>query len=220
MLSSDKLGALKSCFLKMLALFMTVASLGLVQNVMAQAVDASTPDGLIKFVVSDVMTSVKADKDIQAGNIPKIIALVEQKIVPYSDLDKTAQLAMGRNWSKATPEQQKQISAEFKMLLIRTYSGAISQIRDQTVIYKPFRASPDDQEVVVRTQVINKGEPIQLDYRLMKTASGWKVYDINVLGAWLIEAYRNQFNNQIGQNGIYGLVKFLQDRNRSLASAK
>lgn len=220
MLSSDKLGALKSCFLKMLALFMTVASLGLVQNVMAQAVDASTPDGLIKFVVSDVMTSVKADKDIQAGNIPKIIALVEQKIVPYSDLDKTAQLAMGRNWSKATPEQQKQISAEFKMLLIRTYSGAISQIRDQTVIYKPFRASPDDQEVVVRTQVINKGEPIQLDYRLMKTASGWKVYDINVLGAWLIEAYRNQFNNQIGQNGIDGLVKFLQDRNRSLASAK
>ena len=204
----------------MLALFMTVASLGLVQNVMAQAVDASTPDGLIKFVVSDVMTSVKADKDIQAGNIPKIIALVEQKIVPYSDLDKTAQLAMGRNWSKATPEQQKQISAEFKMLLIRTYSGAISQIRDQTVIYKPFRASPDDQEVVVRTQVINKGEPIQLDYRLMKTASGWKVYDINVLGAWLIEAYRNQFNNQIGQNGIDGLVKFLQDRNRSLASAK
>ena len=204
----------------MVVLTVSVMSFVLANDVIAQGADASTPDGLIKFVVSDVMTSVKADKDIQAGNIPKIISLVEQKIVPYSDLEKTAQLAMGRNWSKASPEQQKQIAAEFKMLLIRTYSGAISQIRDQTVIYKPFRASPDDQEVVVRTQVINKGEPIQLDYRLMKTPSGWKVYDINVLGAWLIEAYRNQFNNQIGQNGIDGLVKFLQDRNRSLASAK
>ena len=186
---------------------------------MAQNAD-STPDGLIKFVVTDVMTSVKADKEIQAGNVTRVIALVDQKIVPYLDMQKTTQLAMGRNWSKATPEQQKQITQEFKMLLIRTYSGAISQIRDQTVQYKPVRFSPEDEDVVVRTQVISKGDPIQLDYRLMKTANGWRVYDINVLGAWLVEAYRNQFNNQINQNGIDGLIKFLTDRNRALAQAK
>ena len=186
---------------------------------MAQNAD-STPDGLIKFVVTDVMTSVKADKEIQAGNVAKVMILVDQKIVPYLDMQKTTQLAMGRNWSKATPEQQKQIAQEFKTLLIRTYSGAISQIRDQTVQYKPVRFSPEDEDVVVRTQVISKGDPIQLDYRLMKTPNGWRVYDINVLGAWLVEAYRNQFNNQISQNGIDGLIKFLTDRNRALAQAK
>lgn len=189
-------------------------------NVNAQTADSSTPDGLIKFVVGDVMTSVKGDKEIQAGNISKVITLVDQKIVPYLDMQKTTQLAMGRNWSKATPEQQKQITSEFKMLLIRTYSGAISQIRDQTVQFKPVRFSPEDEDVVVRTQVISKGDPLQLDYRLMKTPNGWRVYDINVLGAWLIEAYRNQFNNQINQNGIDGLIKFLAERNRVLAQAK
>lgn len=189
-------------------------------NLMAQSADTSTPDGLIKYVVTDVMTSVKNDKEIQAGNITKVISLVDQKIVPYLDMQKTTQLAMGRNWSKATPEQQKQITSEFKMLLIRTYSGAISQIRDQTVQYKPVRFSPEDEDVVVKTQVISKGDPIQLDYRLMKTANGWRVYDINVLGAWLVEAYRNQFNNQINQNGIDGLIKFLAERNRVLAQAK
>jgi phospholipid transport system substrate-binding protein len=205
--------------LKKLSLTAFTALLMTSSLVMAQNAD-STPDGLIKFVVTDVMTSVKADKEIQAGNVSKVMVLVDQKIVPYLDMQKTTQLAMGRNWSKATPEQQKQIAQEFKMLLIRTYSGAISQIRDQTVQYKPVRFSPEDEDVVVRTQVISKGDPIQLDYRLMKTPNGWRVYDINVLGAWLVEAYRNQFNNQISQNGIDGLIKFLTDRNRALAQAK
>lgn len=182
--------------------------------------DAATPDALIKSVVSDVMTAVKADKDIQAGNVPKIIALVDQKIVPYANFQKTTQLVMGRAWSQASPQQQAQITDEFKKLLVRTYAGAISQIRDQTVQYRPFRAAPEDTDVVVRTQVINNGEPIQLDYRLEKTAAGWKVYDINVLGAWLIEAYRSQFSQLISQQGIDGLLKFLQDRNRQLAAAK
>lgn len=182
--------------------------------------DAATPDGLIKYVVSDVMTAVKADKEIQAGNVPRIIALVDQKIVPYANFQKTTQLVMGRAWSQASPQQQAQITEEFKKLLVRTYAGAISQIRDQTVQYRPFRAAPEDTDVVVRTQVINNGEPIQLDYRLEKTSSGWKVYDINVLGAWLIEAYRGQFSQMISQQGIDGLLKFLQDRNRQLAAAK
>ena len=173
----------------------------------AQVIDA-TPDGLIQAIVNDVMTIVKTDKEIQAGNINRVIALVDQKIMPFANLQRTTQLAMGRNWSKASPEQQNQIA------------GALTQIKDQTVQYRPFKAAPEDTDVVVRTQVLNKGEPIQIDYRLEKTPNGWRVYDINVLGAWLIEAYRNQFNNQISQNGIDGLIKFLQERNRQLSKAK
>ncbi|TMS59301.1 ABC transporter substrate-binding protein [Imbroritus primus] len=207
---------LKKLLAPLLASLLTLVAVGAA----AAPQDATTPDGLVKSLVNDVMTSVKADKDIQAGNVPKIIALVDQKIVPYANFQKTTQLVMGRAWSQATPQQQAQITDEFKKLLVRTYAGAISQIRDQTVQYRPFRAAPEDTDVVVRTQVINNGEPIQLDYRLEKTAAGWKVYDINVLGAWLIEAYRSQFSQMISQQGIDGLLKFLQDRNRQLAAAK
>ena len=188
--------------------------------VLAQAVDQSTPDGLIKSVVSDVMASVKSDPEIQKGNIPRIVELVEKKILPYADMRRTTEMAMGPNWKKATPEQQAQLVNEFKSLLIRTYSGALSQLRDQTVQFKPLRAAPDDKEVVVKTVVIGRGDPVPLDYRLEKTANGWRVYDMNILGVWLVEAYRNQFANQISQNGIDGLVKFLQERNKQLAAAK
>ncbi|QWE26817.1 phospholipid-binding protein MlaC [Polynucleobacter sp. AP-Ainpum-60-G11] len=186
----------------------------------AQAVDQSTPDGLIKTVVSEVMASVKSDPEIQKGNIPRIVDLVEKKIVPYTDMRRTTEMAMGPNWKKATPEQQTQLISEFKNLLIRTYSGALSQLRDQTIQFKPLRAAPDDKEVVVKTVVIGRGDPIPLDYRLEKTPNGWKVYDMNIMGVWLVEAYRNQFANQISQNGVEGLVKFLQDRNKQLAATK
>jgi phospholipid transport system substrate-binding protein len=186
----------------------------------AQVVDQSTPDGLIKTVVSDVMASVKSDPEIQKGNIPRIVDLVEKKIVPYTDMRRTTEMAMGPNWKKATPEQQAQLVSEFKNLLIRTYSGALSQLRDQTIQFKPLRAAPDDKEVVVKTVVIGRGDPVPLDYRLEKTANGWRVYDMNIMGVWLVEAYRNQFANQISQNGVEGLVKFLQDRNKQLATAK
>jgi phospholipid transport system substrate-binding protein len=207
---------LKKLLAPLLASFLSFVAVGAA----AAPQDSATPDGLIKFVVADVMSAVKADKEIQAGNVPKIIGLVDQKIVPYTNFQKTTQLVMGRAWPQASPQQQAQITEEFKKLLVRTYAGAISQIRDQTVQFRPFRAAPEDTDVVVRTQVINNGEPIQLDYRLEKTASGWKVYDINVLGAWLIEAYRSQFSQMISQQGIDGLLKFLQDRNRQLAAAK
>ena len=190
-------------------------------GVFAQIPDqATTPDALIKMVVSDVMASVKSDPDIQKGNIPKIVDLVEKKIIPYTDMRRTTEMAMGPNWKKATPEQQNQLVLEFKNLLIRTYSGALSQLRDQTVQFKALRAAPDDNEVVVKTVVLGRGDPVPLDYRLEKTDKGWKVYDINIMGAWLVEAYRNQFSNQISQNGIDGLVKFLQERNKQLANAK
>ena len=180
----------------------------------------STPDGLVKFVVEDVMSTIKSDKAIQSGDLRKVNALVDQKILPYSDFQKTTRLAMGRNWSKATPAQQALITQEFKTLLIRIYGGALAQVKDQKIQYKPFRASADDTDVIVRTAVVGKGEPIQLDYRLEKTGNAWRVYDINILGAWLVESYRNQFNDQVSKGGIDGLIQFLQQRNNSLANAK
>jgi phospholipid transport system substrate-binding protein len=187
---------------------------------MAQAQDVKTPDGLVKFVVEDVLTVIKNDKAIQSGDFRKINALVDEKILPYSDFQKTTRMSMGRNWSKASPAQQAQITQEFKVLLIRIYGGALAQIKDQKVQYKPFRSSPDDTDVIVRTAVVGKGEPIQLDYRLEKGANGWKVYDINILGAWLVESYRNQFNDQVSKSGVEGLIKFLQDRNAALSTNK
>jgi phospholipid transport system substrate-binding protein len=204
----------KYCVLVLSSLFLAIS------GACAQAVDQATPDGLIKTVVSDVMASVKSDPEIQKGNIPRIVDLVEKKIVPYTDMRRTTEMAMGQNWKKASPEQQAQLISEFKNLLIRTYSGALSQLRDQTIQFKPLRAAPDDKEVIVKTVVVGRGDPVPLDYRLEKTASGWRVYDMNIMGVWLVEAYRNQFANQISQNGVEGLVKFLQDRNKQLAAAK
>jgi phospholipid transport system substrate-binding protein len=180
----------------------------------------NSPDGLVKFVVEDVMNTIKSDKAIQSGDLRKINSLVDQKILPYSDFQKTTRMSMGRNWSKATPAQQALITQEFKTLLIRIYGGALAQVKDQKIQYKPFRASADDTDVIVRTVVVGKGEPIQLDYRLEKTGNAWRVYDINILGAWLVESYRNQFNDQVSKGGIDGLIQFLQQRNNSLANAK
>jgi phospholipid transport system substrate-binding protein len=206
---------------KIITQYLLTGLLLIAGTVFAQTPDQATaPDALIKMVVTDVMASVKADPDIQKGNIPKVVDLVEKKIVPYTDMRRTTEMAMGPNWKKATPEQQNQLVMEFKNLLIRTYSGALSQLRDQTVQFKALRAAPDDKEVVVKTVVLGRGDPVPLDYRLEKTDKGWKVYDMNIMGVWLVEAYRNQFSNQISQNGIDGLVKFLQDRNKQLASAK
>ena len=204
--------SLLKVFFAFLSLFIWASS-GVAQN-------TNTPDGLVKFVVEDVMTVIKNDKAIQSGDLRKINALVDQKILPYSDFQKTTQLSMGKNWSKASSQQQALITQEFKTLLIRIYGGALAQIKDQKLQYKPFRAAADDTDVVVKTMVIGKGEPIQLDYRLEKTANGWKVYDINILGAWLVESYRNQFNDQVSKGGIDGLIQFLQQRNNALSNAK
>jgi phospholipid transport system substrate-binding protein len=202
-----------------LTLITATASFAQAQQAAANS-NVNTPDGLVKFVVEDVMNTIKTDKAIQSGDLRKINSLVDQKILPYSDFQKTTRMSMGRNWSKATPAQQALITQEFKTLLIRIYGGALAQVKDQKIQYKPFRASADDTDVIVRTVVVGKGEPIQLDYRLEKTANVWRVYDINILGAWLVESYRNQFNDQISKGGIDGLIQFLQQRNNSLANAK
>ena len=186
----------------------------------AQAVDTSSPDVMMKTITSEVLDQLKSDKQIQSGNITRITELVNEKILPYTDFTRTTRLVMGRNWNTATPQQQKDIVEQFKMLLIRTYSGALAQVRDQQIQYKPFRMNPDDTDTVVRSVVVSNGSPVELDYRLYKTPDGWRVYDINVLGAWLIQAYQQQFNEQISQHGVDGLLQFLTQRNQQLASGK
>jgi len=180
---------------------------------------AETPDVLVKRVSTDVIDSVKADKDIQGGNRQKIMDLVNSKILPYVDAQKMTQQAAGRFWRQATPEQQKQLSDEFRTLLVYTYSGALAQIKNETVEFKPFRADPAATEVEVKSQVnMSRGEPITLNYRLSKGAQGWKIYDINVLGAWLVQTYTSTFTSEISKGGIDGLIKKLHDRNQQLAS--
>jgi len=180
---------------------------------------AEAPDALVKRVSTDVIDSVKADKDIQAGNTRKIMDLVNSKILPYVDSDKMTAQAAGRFWRQATPEQQKQLSQEFRTLLVYTYAGALSQIKNETIEFKPFRADPADTEVEVKSQVnLTRGEPITLNYRLSKGAQGWKIYDLNVMGAWLVETYKGNFTKEISNGGIDGLIKTLRDRNEKLAN--
>ncbi|MES2424719.1 MAG: ABC transporter substrate-binding protein [Pseudomonadota bacterium] len=184
---------------------------------MAMAADEA-PEVLIQRVAGEVLDAVKADKSIKTGDTTKVIALVDSKVMPNVNFQRMTASAVGRSWREATPEQQKRLQEEFKILLVRTYSGALAQVSDQTISLKPFRGSADDKEVVVRTEVRGKGNPIQLDYRLEKTpgqGAGWKIYDINVLGAWLVENYRGQFTQEISAKGIDGLIETLATRNKS-----
>jgi phospholipid transport system substrate-binding protein len=181
----------------------------------ALAADMESPDVLVKRVASDVLNAVKVDAAIQAGDTQKIVQLVDQKIMPNVNFSRMTASAVGRYWRQATPEQQKSLQDEFKTLLIRTYSGALAQVKDQTVTFKPMRAAPEDVEVMVRSEVKGKGDPIELDYRLEKTPDGWKIYDLNVLGIWLVETYRTQFAQEINAKGIDGLIASLAKRNKS-----
>lgn len=176
------------------------------------------PDALIKRVSAEVLDNIRGDKDVLAGDTTKVIALVDSKIMPNVNFTRMTAAAVGRNWRQATPQQQKQLQAEFKVLLIRTYSGALSQVKDQSVNVKPLRAADGDTEVIVRTEVLGRGDPAQLDYRMEKTPTGWKIYDLNVLGVWLVETYRTQFAQEISAKGVDGLIASLAQRNKTNAA--
>jgi phospholipid transport system substrate-binding protein len=186
----------------------------------AQAQAGKAPDALIKEVSTDVLDSVRADKSIKQGDVQKVVSLVDAKVMPHVDFQRMTASAVGRYWRQATPEQQGKLQDEFKVLLVRTYSGALAQVQDQTVELKPMRGSPDDKEVVVKTEIKGRGDPIQLDYRLAQTAAGWKIYDVNVLGVWLVENYRNSFAQEIGASGIDGLITKLAARNKAAGATK
>ena len=183
------------------------------------AADASTADGLIKGVSAEVIDVVKTDKAIQAGDIAKVQALVDAKVMPFVNFQRMTSAAVGRNWRAATPEQQKRLQEEFKTLLVRTYAGALTQVKDNTTVtLKPLRAAAEDTEVVVRTEIRTKGDPVGLDYRLEKSAAGWKIYDVNVLGVWLVDQYRASFAQEVAASGIDGLIAKLAEKNKAAAS--
>ncbi|MEY2686485.1 MAG: phospholipid transport system substrate-binding protein [Pseudomonadota bacterium] len=182
------------------------------------AASNATPDGLVRQISLEVIDTVKTDKAIQAGDIKKIMALVDAKILPNVNFLRMTASAVGRYWRQATPDQQKRLQDEFKQLLVRTYSGALTQVKDQVVELKPLRSRPEDTEVVVKTEIRGRGEPIQLDYRMEKTPAGWKIYDVNVLGVWLVENYRSSFAQEISAGGIDGLINKLADKNKASRS--
>jgi phospholipid transport system substrate-binding protein len=201
------------------ALTVALTAAALVGPFSSAQADITPPDALIKQLSNDVIDSVKADKAIQGGDVSRIIALVDNKVMPNVNFQRMTASAVGRHWRSASPEQQQKLQAEFKTLLVRTYAGALTQVRDQTVALKPYRAAPSDTEVVVRTEIKGKGEPIQLDYRLEKTDAGWKIYDVNVLGVWLVEQYKTSFAQEIGSVGIDGLIAKLAEKNKAASTA-
>ncbi len=203
-------------FLKFILLGVATSTL-FVAGSSAQTASAA-PDAMVRDLSNEVLTAIKADKALKSGDSDRAQKLVDEKVLPYTDFQKMTQLSVGPGWRNATPEQRAALTREFRTLLVRTYSGALSQVSDHKVELRPFRAQPTDTDVIVRTQVVaSRGDPIQLDYRLEKTDGGWKIYDINILGVWLVENYKSQFSSQVNSGGIDGLIKTLTERNSQLA---
>ena len=205
----------RQLFIRLLAAFAlsSVASLALP----AYAQDEPA-DSLIKRLSVEVLDSIKADPTLRSGDVSRIIALVDSKLMPAMNFKRMTAAAVGPTWRQVSSEQQKRLQEEFKILLVRTYAGAVTQANDLSFTVKPLRASIDDKEVVVRTQVKGRGDPIQLDYRLERTpgeGAGWKIYNLNVMGVWLVETYRSQFAQEISSKGVDGLIEKLAERNKS-----
>ncbi|WP_319241274.1 ABC transporter substrate-binding protein [uncultured Propionivibrio sp.] len=181
-----------------------------------------SPDALVKKITDEVLTIVRHDKDIQNGNTKKAIELVEVKVLPNFNFQRMTALAMGRDWNKANPDQKKRLTEEFKTLLVRTYSNALTSYRDQTVRYKPTKMQAGDTDVVVKTEIVQPGnKPIQLDYSVERQDNnGWKIYDVVVAGVSLVSNYRDTFNQEVRANGVDGLIQMLVNKNKQLESGK
>lgn len=176
-----------------------------------------SPDALIERVGGLLMDRIKADPSLRSGDVSRIMSLVDDELMPHVNFTRMTASAVGRFWRQATPQQRQRLQEEFKLLLIRTYSGALNQVTDQTLVMRPSRFGPNDPEVVVRSELRGRGEPIPLDYRLERTPDGWKVFDVNVAGFWLVDTYRGQFAQEINTRGIDGLIAVLTERNRAAA---
>jgi len=177
-------------------------------------------DAFVSRVSADVIESIQTDASVRGGETSKVIGLVDAKIMPHVNFHRMTAAAVGPSWRQISPDQQKRLQDEFKILLVRTYAGALAQASNLSIVVRPLRSAHDDKEVVVRTEVRGHGAPIQLDYRLEKTAgdgAGWKIYNFNVMGVWLVETYRSQFAQEINSKGVDGLIIALADRNRNNA---
>lgn len=178
------------------------------------------PDVLVKNTANDVLEIIKKDKDLQSGDMRKITALAEEKILPHFDFERMSRMVLGKHWNKASKEQQQQFITEFRSLLIRTYASALSKYRNQTIEYKPMRAQPTDTDVTVRTQIVQPGgQPLPIDYSLIKRDDGWKVYDVVIEGVSLVTNYRGQFSTEVKQSGMDGLIQRLAEKNKQPSSA-
>jgi len=187
--------------------------------VAAPALAQEAPDAIVKRVANDVIATIKSDPAIQAGNEARVREVLEVKLLPNFDFTRMTALAMGKNWRTATPEQQKRITDEFRALLVRTYSGALNNYRNETIDYKPLRMNPADTDVTVRTVVVRAtGSPIPIDYSMTKTPEGWKCYDVIVGGVSLVTNYRDEFNDQVQKGGVDALIKTLSERNKGVAA--
>jgi phospholipid transport system substrate-binding protein len=198
-----------------LSYFLTASLSVLMLLTLPAAQAAEGPDEMIRRLSVEVLNNIKADKDVQRGDLRKVTAFVDSKVMPNVNFTRMTASAVGRSWRQATPEQQKRLQEEFKNMLVRTYAGALSQVKDQTIDVKPLRAGANDTEVVVRTDVLGDGQAVQVDYRMEKTPTGWRIYDLNVLGIWMVETYRTQFAQEISARGIDGLIATLAQRNKS-----
>ena len=211
MIATPRRAVVKSAALAAAALWMTSAA------PLAWAAEEA-PDAMIQRLSDDVLATIRSDKSLQNGDVERVMAVVDSKIMPNVNFTRMTASATGPSWRKATPEQKQRLQTEFKHLLVRTYAGALKQVSDQTVEVKPMRSAPTDKEVIVRTIVKSKAEPIQLDYRMERTpgqGNGWKIYDLNVLGVWLVDNYRPQFAQQINSGGVDALIRSLAERNQT-----
>lgn len=192
-----------------------LAAVAMVCPAQAQTADRSSPDRLVRAAVEGVISTIQSSPDTRNGDLAKITAVVQRQFLPYTDFERTTRLAVGSAWRNATPEQQKQLYEQFQTLLVRSYAVSLSQLREQNVkfSYKPTLAASGATDVVVETRVLNNGDEMQIDYRLQRSGNGWKIYDINMMGAWLIEVYRRQFADIVARNGIDGLLKYLANHN-------
>ena len=208
--------------LRSLTRWLTVLLLGSASLLAMPALAADeAANALINRLSTEVLGSIKANASVRAGDVAMIVTLVDATVMPHMDFKRMTASAVGPAWRQASPQQQKRLQEEFKTLLVRTYAGAVAQVADLRVVIKPLRASPQDTEVVVRTEIQGRGDPVQLDYRLEKTSgdgAGWKIYNLNVMGVWLVETYRSQFAQEVNTKGVDGLIATLADRNKSNAS--
>jgi phospholipid transport system substrate-binding protein len=201
--------------------YLFLALAWLLAAVPAAAQPQVAPDEKIRQLSGQVLDRIRQDRDLQAGDLRRVSEFVDEVVMPHVNFERMTALAVGRHWRQATPEQQQQLMHEFRQLLLRTYSGALTAFKDQTVRMRPFRGDPAADEVLVRTEVVQPGraEPVQLDYRMERTNGDWRIYDVNVMGLWLVETYRKQFAQEIGNRGIDGLIKTLAERNRQVSQA-
>jgi len=200
--------------------FLLAAFAGWLFALAPAAAAQAAPDEMIRTLSTQILERIRQDAELMGGDIGKLSQFVDETIMPHVNFERMTALSVGRGWRQATPEQQKALMAEYRALLLRTYAGALSAVKDQQVRVKPLRAAAGDVEVIVRSEITQgRGQPIQLDYRLEKSGDGWKIYDLNIMGIWLVETYRSQFAQEIGNRGIDGLIKSLGDRNRQFSQS-